>query len=50
MNKTDKELTVEVVNTFVEAWNGKSNTNALNADNLVDLIKCVYNTIHSLDE
>ena len=50
MSKTDKELTVEVVNTFVSSWFSKSNTSALTGAALVSLIEDVYQTISSLGE
>ena len=50
MNKTDKELTIDVVNTFIQSWNAKDGTCALKADDVIDLIKCVYQEIHSLAE
>lgn len=48
--KTNKELTVDVVNTFIQSWNAKSGTSPLKADDVTDLIKCVYNTINSLEK
>lgn len=50
MPKTDKELTVEVVNTFVASWNAKNSTNAMKGDDVIDLINNVYETIQSLDD
>lgn len=50
MVKTDKELTVEVVNNFVNSWNARSNTTALQSSDLKDLIKTVYKTIKDLPE
>lgn len=48
MNKSDKELTVDVVNTFIQSWNAKNSTVALNSDDVVNMIGAVYKTIHSL--
>ncbi len=50
MAKTDKELTVEVVNSFISAWFGKTNTNILTGNDLASLIKDVYTSISSLDK
>jgi len=50
MAKTDKELTVEVVNTFVTAWFSKSSNASLKGDTLPELIKDVYTTIANLEE
>lgn len=50
MNKTDKELTAEIVCTFIESWHAKQGTSALKIDDVQDMIKCVYTTIHSLGE
>lgn len=50
MEKTDKELTIEVVNTFIQSWQAKSNTTPLKANDIKDLINTVYNTVHSLKD
>lgn len=50
MSKTDKELTVEVVNTFVTAWFSKSTTKSLSGDDLTRLIEDVHKTISTLDK
>ena len=44
MGKTDKELTIEVVNNFIANWNGKT----LQSESVIDLIQCVYKTISEL--
>lgn len=49
MSKSNKELTVEVVNTFVSSWFSRTNTTALDGEDLVSIIKDVYATISSLD-
>lgn len=49
MSKSDKELTVEVVNTFVQSWNDKNNTSALSVENVTDLIKAVHSTVKNLN-
>lgn len=50
MSKTDKELTVEVVNTFVQSWNAKNNTVGIQSNQLPDIIKSIYKTIHNLND
>lgn len=50
MSKTDKELTVEVVNNFVSSWNSADHTNAIEPLDVIDLIKNVYTTISTLSE
>lgn len=50
MPKTDKELTAEIVISYVESWNARSGTTVLKTDDLIDLITAVYNTVHSLDD
>ncbi len=50
MAKTDKELTIEVVNTFIASWNNSPKTNAINSPQLIDLIKTVHKTIQDLPE
>lgn len=50
MAKTDKELTVEIVNTYVASWNGSDKTNPINKPQLIDLIKDVHKTIQDLPE
>lgn len=50
MSKTDKELTVEVVNNFVSSWNSSHGTSPIPTKNLVELIQTVYTTISSLPE
>ena len=48
--KTDKELTTEIVNTFVSSWNSKNNTQVLNSKHLIDLIQTVHKTIRELPD
>lgn len=50
MSKTDKELTVEVVNNYVSSWNASDRTNAIKSDVLQALIKDVHRTIQNLPE
>lgn len=51
MSKTDKELTVEIVNSFVKSWNENTSANSsnINLDDLCETISKVYETIKSLD-
>lgn len=46
--KSDKELAIEVVVSFMEGWNSRSGTAPLTADNVSNLIKSVYKTISEL--
>ena len=50
MPKSDKELTIDVVNTFIEAWFSRPTATAvaLQADAVTDLIQQVHKTISSL--
>ncbi|EEP1904732.1 hypothetical protein HA669_001008 [Listeria monocytogenes] len=50
MSKTDKELTVEIVNNFITAWNSSDKTSPINSANLDDLIKSVHSTLQELPE
>ena len=47
--KSDKELTVEIVNNFVSSWNNNPKTAPMKSADLIDLIKSVYETIYALD-
>lgn len=49
MAKTDKELTSEIVCEFLRAWGTQSNCVPIKQNELSNLIKTVYNTIHSLE-
>ena len=49
MCKSDKELTVEIVNNYVSSWNASGKGNLIKAGELVDLIKAVYETLYALD-
>ena len=48
MLKTDKELTVEIVCTFISSWNAKNSTNAIDAKHVPDLITTVHKALSSL--
>lgn len=50
MSKTDKELTVEVVNNFVSSWNSSNGTTPIVTEQLLDLMESVYTTISSFPE
>lgn len=49
MAKTDKELTSEIVCEFLRAWGTQNNCVPVKQNELSNLIKTVYNTIHSLE-
>ncbi|HBL85263.1 MAG: hypothetical protein A2Y17_03450 [Clostridiales bacterium GWF2_38_85] len=49
MSKSNKELTIEVVNSFMQSWSIKNNTLAIQSDQLIELIKKVNRTICNLD-
>ena len=49
MNKTDKELAVDVVVAYLRAWSGEGKT-PTKFDGLSPLIEMVYKTIHALDD
>jgi hypothetical protein len=46
--KSDKELTIEVVTVFIESWNSRNGTKAMQPDDVFDFIKAVYSIISSL--
>lgn len=48
MSKTDKELTIELLSAYITSWNSKGSTQAINFDDLQNLIKTTYKTIHDL--
>ena len=50
MSKTDKELTVEILNNFVTSWNSCRRTEPIDQKQLIDLIKDVHKTIQDLPE
>jgi len=49
MAKTDKELTSEIVCEHIRAWGTQNNCVPVKQNELSNLIKTVYNTIHSLE-
>lgn len=50
LSKTDKELTVEIVNSFISAWNSADKTNPINTPQLEDLIKNVHSILQGLPD
>lgn len=50
MSKTNKELTIEVTNTFIASWFGRDNLSPLKGKDVTDIIKVVYQTVKSLDD
>ena len=50
MSKTDKELTVELVNNYVNSWNAADRTNPIKTDLFIQIIKTVHKTIQELPE
>lgn len=48
MSKTDKELTVELLTTYISAWNSADRTSAINFEELQSLIKMTHKTIQAL--
>ena len=49
MAKTDKELTSEIVCEFIRAWGTQNNCVPVKSEVLPNVIKIVYNAIHSLE-
>ena len=49
MAKSDKELTAEIVCSYMHAWGTQSNCIPVKQDQLPTLIQDVYNTISKLD-
>ena len=49
MAKTDKELTAEIVCSYINAWGTQNNCVPVKHSELPGLIKDVYNTVHSLE-
>ena len=49
MAKTDKELTSEIVCEFIRAWGTQNNCLTVKSEVLPNVIKIVYNAIHSLE-
>lgn len=50
MAKTDKELTTEIICSFINAWGTQQNCVPVKSSELPGLIKSVYNAVHSLEE
>lgn len=48
MAKTDKEITSEIVCEYIHAWGTQNNCVPVKQADLPDLIKNVYDVIHSL--
>lgn len=50
MAKTDKELTVELVNNYISSWNNSSNTTPANKPDFLSLLKDVHKVVKELDQ
>lgn len=50
MSKTDKELTTDIVCSYIHAWGTQSNCVPVKQKELPQLIRDVYNTIASLED
>ena len=48
MPKTDKELTSEIVCTFIQVWSQRPSNASVNTNDLLDLIKNVYKVVSEL--
>jgi hypothetical protein len=46
--KTDKELAVEIVCAFIQTWNDRASSRALQAKDVIDLLEGVYSALQSL--
>ncbi|WP_195199261.1 hypothetical protein [Faecalispora jeddahensis] len=49
MAKTDKELAAEITEVFIQSWNAKDSTRAIQASAACDILKSVYKTLQELD-
>lgn len=49
MEKNDKELAVELTQSFVQSWNAKESTKALSAEQVCEIVTALYKTIHELE-
>lgn len=49
MEKSNKELAVELTITFMQSWNSKTNTQALNLDNAVNVLKGFEKALSNMD-
>lgn len=49
MAKTDKELTSEIVCEYIRAWGTQNNCVPVKQGELLNIIRTVYNAIHSLE-
>lgn len=49
MSKSDKELTVEVVTSYLDAWSGQNKVPP-KQNELPNLIQMIYKTIHNLEK
>ena len=50
MSKTDKELTAEITIAFINSWNAKSSTRALDCTNVQDIIAGIHSALKKLDD
>ena len=48
MSKSDKELTIELTQTFITAWMNKSGTTPIQIENVNSFMRSVYATISGL--
>ncbi|HHV13220.1 MAG TPA: MucR family transcriptional regulator [Clostridiales bacterium] len=49
MPKSDKELTAEIICSYIHAWGSQSNCVPVKSSELPNLIKTVYSTIVELE-
>lgn len=49
MAKTDKELAAEITSTYIESWFQKPNTGILQAKEVSDFFKSIYQTVSSCE-
>lgn len=50
MGKSNKELTAEIVEQYVQSWNSSPKTAPMKTDDLCECIKSVYQTLNELEK
>lgn len=50
MSKTDKELTAEIVTSYISSWNSSENVLPMKATELIDLLQAVHSTLKTLND
>lgn len=49
MDKSNKELAVELTIAYIQSWNAKNSTNAIKTDDAIDILNSFEKTLSKMD-